>query len=188
MTQQQPYEVLARYPEFEVRRYPVHVLAEVDVRAPFEEAGSAAFAMLFGYITGRNESRQSIAMTAPVVQGPAPGERIAMTAPVVQSKGPTGLQTVAFVLPAEMTVQAAPTPTDPRVRLRAVPEGRAAASRYSGRWSESSYERHCAELLRAVGTRGYRPVGPPRFARFDPPFKPWFLRRNEVVVDLDEIP
>jgi hypothetical protein len=184
VTEQQAYEVIERFPEFEVRRYPAHVVAEVDVQAPFEEAGSAAFSMLFGYITGRNQSRQSIAMTAPVVQHPAPGERVAMTAPVIQSEGPAGLHTVAFVLPAQMTIETAPTPTDTRVRLRAVPEGRAGASRYSGRWSVSSYERHCAELLRALGARGYQPLGRPRFARFDPPFKPWFLRRNEVVVDL----
>lgn len=184
MTEQQPYEVLARYPEFEVRQYPAHILAEVDVQAPFEEAGNAAFSTLLGYITGRNQSRQSIAMTAPVVQAPVLGERVAMTAPVIQSEGSAGLQTVAFVMPAAMTLETAPAPVDPRVRIRAVPPARAAACRYSGRWSMSSYQHHCATLLQALAVRGYQPVGQPRFARFDPPFKPWFLRRNEVVIDL----
>jgi hypothetical protein len=30
------------------------------------------------------------------------------------------------------------------------------------------------------------PIGVPRFARFDPPYTPWFLRRNEVLVDIVE--
>jgi hypothetical protein len=29
-------------------------------------------------------------------------------------------------------------------------------------------------------------VGEPRFARFNPPFTPWFLRRNEIVIDVAE--
>lgn len=182
VTEQQPYQVLQSHPQFEVRSYPAHLVAEVDVQAPFEEAGNAAFSTLLGYITGRNQARQSIAMTAPVLQGP--GQKIAMTAPVVQAEQPTGMQTVAFVLPADLTPESAPVPTDPRVRIRVVPAGRAAAVRYSGRWSQASYERHCTELLSALVAHGYQPIGQPRFARFDPPFKPWFLRRNEVVIDL----
>lgn len=182
MTEQQPYEVLERYPEFEVRNYPAHVVAEVDVQASFEQAGSQAFSMLLGYITGQNQSRRSISMTAPVLQRPS--ERIAMTAPVVQSTGPEGSNCVAFVLPAGMNVETAPEPTNPRVRIRAVPQMRAAAARYTGRWSQAAYQRHCDQLVQALQARGYQPAGEPRFARFDPPFKPWFLRRNEVVIDL----
>jgi hypothetical protein len=43
-------------------------------------------------------------------------------------------------------------------------------------------------LQAALLLAGLTPVGPPRFARFDPPFKPWFLRRNEVVQDVEEPP
>lgn len=83
-----------------------------------------------------------------------------------------------------MTVETAPEPADPDVHVRAVPERVAAAVRYSGRWTQESYERHLAELLEAVAAARLAPTGPPRFARFDPPFKPWFLRRNEVVQDV----
>jgi hypothetical protein len=63
-----------------------------------------------------------------------------------------------------------------------VPAETAAALRFSGRWSRQSYERHAADLLEALTAAGLRPAGPPRYARFDPPWTPWFLRRNEVVV------
>jgi hypothetical protein len=56
--------------------------------------------------------------------------------------------------------------------------------RYSGRWTRSAYQRNLDSLRAAVVADGYVPVGAPRFARYDPPFKPWFLRRNEVIQDV----
>lgn len=188
MTEEQPFEVVKRYDGFELRRYPSHVVAEVTVDQPFEEAGNTAFRYLFGYITGQNRSQTSVAMTSPVVQSDGAAQKVAMTAPVVQNSTPEGDHVVAFVLPASMTEETAPEPTDPRVSIRTVPPSLAAVTRYSGRWSENSYERHRRSLVQAVEAAGLKPVGTPRFARFDPPFKPWFLRRNEVVVDVDENP
>ncbi len=185
MTEQQPFDVVRRCPGFDLRRYPEHIVAEVTVRSSFDSAGSIAFRALFGYITGQNVSRSKVAMTAPVVQSLA-AEKIAMTAPVVQRTDGDGEYVIAFVLPASMTAETAPEPTNPQVEIRTVEASLAAAKAYSGRWTQSSYDRHCAELQEAVRAEGLSPVGSPRFARFDPPFKPWFLRRNEVVVDVEE--
>lgn len=187
MTEQQPFEVVRRYDGFELRRYPSHVVAEVTVDRPFEQAGNTAFRYLFAYISGQNRSRTSVAMTAPVTQS-AGAEKVSMTAPVVQHTTPDGEYAVAFVLPASMTEETAPEPTDPQVSIRTVPPSLAAVAQYSGRWSQDSYERHCRSLLEAVEAEGLEAVGTPRFARFDPPFKPWFLRHNEVIVDVDEKP
>lgn len=185
MTEQQPYEVVEQYPGFELRRYPSHVVAEVAAGGSFESAGNRAFRALFEYISGRNASTRSVAMTAPVVQEVRGSEKVAMTAPVVQTETEEGEYLVAFVLPATMTAETAPVPSDPRVRIRAVPGRLAAATRYSGRWSESAYRRRLADLGSAIARADLVPTGEPRFARFDPPFKPWFLRRNEVVQDVD---
>jgi hypothetical protein len=125
-------------------------------------------------------------MTAPVVQADS-RTKIAMTAPVVQEAENPEKYRVAFVLPASLTIETAPEPTSPRVHLRAVPESLAAALRFGGRWSETSYRSHLAELTAAITDAGLEPVGSPRFARFDPPFKPWFLRRNEVVLDVETV-
>jgi hypothetical protein len=116
-------------------------------------------------------------MTAPVVQEEVVPEE------VQEEEGERSF-TVAFVLPAGLSVQTAPEPADPRVSLRAVLPTLAAAIGYSGRWTRSGYEQHRDRLLEVVGRAGLEPVGPPRWLRYDPPFKPWFLRRNEVVVDL----
>ncbi|MDN5804214.1 MAG: heme-binding protein, partial [Microlunatus sp.] len=133
MTEQQPYEVVQSYPTFELRNYPQHVVAEVSVHGSFTDAGNRAFRSLFGYITGQNESAQSVAMTAPVVQETARSEKVAMTAPVVQTETASGDYVIAFVLPASLTVETAPVPTNPQVRVREVPARLAAAVRYSGR-------------------------------------------------------
>lgn len=181
MTEQQRYEVVRRYPGFELRHYPAHAVAEVTVSGSFDAAGSRAFRSLFGYISGQNTSSSAVAMTAPVVQAAAPSEKVRMTAPVVQSEAGEGEYVVAFVLPAAMTAGSAPVPTDPRVRVRAVPDELAAALRFTGRWSEGAFRRRLGDLRAAVEAAGLQAVGPPRFARFNPPFTPWFLRRNEVV-------
>jgi hypothetical protein len=187
MTEQQPYEVVERYPGFELRSYPRHVVAEVTVQSTFENAGTVAFRSLFGYISGQNRSRASVAMTAPVVQSTGSAQKVAMTAPVVQHSDASGAQTVAFVLPSAMTQDDAPQPTDPIVTLRTVEPTLTAATRYSGRWSQSAYEQHCESLVSALGAAGFEAIGVPRFARFDPPFKPWFLRRNEVLIDVRRV-
>jgi len=180
VTEQQPYRVLHTYPDFELRAYPAYLVAETTVTASFEDAGSRAFNALLQYISGANRSQQKLAMTAPVIQG----ERLAMTAPVIQHSTSPETYTVAFVLPAHVNPDQAPTPTDERVALRQVPAGFAAVMRYSGRWSHSSYHQHVERLQAALAAAGFRAISPPRFARFDPPFKPWFLRRNEVVIDV----
>ncbi len=181
MTEQQPYELVERYPGFELRRYPSHVVAEIAVRGSFESAGNRAFRALFGYISGQNESARAVAMTAPVVQEVAPPERVAMTAPVVQTEAAEGDHLIAFVLPASLTVETAPIPSNAEVRVRALPEHLAAAMRFSGRWTEKAYHRRLAELEAGIASAGLVASGAPRFARFDPPYVPWFLRHNEVV-------
>ena len=191
MTEQQPYELVRRYPHFELRRYPAYAVAEVQVNATFDRAGNAAFRHLFNYISGSNTAQQKLAMTAPVVQGVETSEKLAMTAPVLQSVPLPGADApadfvVAFVLPAGVTAETAPVPTNPDVKIRAVPGSLGAAVRFSGSGTEKAFARHNPGLQAALTLAGLTAVGPPRFARFDPPFKPWFLRHNEVIQDVQE--
>ena len=182
VTEQQPYDVVKRGEGYELRRYPAHVVAEVAVDADFDQAGNIGFRPLVNYIGGNNSARTSLDMTAPVVQS----QTLAMTAPVVQSPGDGQEQVIAFVLPASVGIDSAPIPNDPRVVIREVPPSLTAVARYSGRWSESSYDHHVAALRDALAADGLTAVSEPRLARFDPPFKPWFLRRNEVHIDVAE--
>jgi len=183
VAEEQKYSVVAAHPGFEVRRYDGHVEAEVVVDGAHEDAGNRAFRSLAGYIGGRNHTRRSIAMTAPVLQQAAEGRRMAMTSPVVQREGGRpGSHIVGFVMPADETLETLPEPDDVGVTLRAVPVEFAAALRYSGRWTQAGYEDQAARLQQAMADAGLQAIGQPRWARFNPPWTPWFLRRNEVVV------
>lgn len=187
MTEQQRYDVVRTTPGFEVRRYPAHVVAEIEVEGSFESAGNQAFRPLVSYISGQNDASRGIAMTAPVIQRgqdeiPAPGDVVSTTAEVAP-----GRYVVSFVMPGDATIEELPTPRDARVALRAVPEHVAAAARFSGRWSSSTYRLQVTRLLRSLEDAGLEVAGSPRFARFDPPWMPWFRRRNEVVVPLRSI-
>ena len=181
MTEQQEYRVLESRDHVELREYAPCVVADVVVYGSAEQAASAAFRPLFQYISGANCDAESLAMTAPVIQESA-GERLAMTAPVIQEAGGTDEWTVSFVLPAGRPRSDYPVPTDPRVSLRAVPGETAAAIRWSGRWTESNIARRSEDLRRAMAEAGWQEAGEPRWARFDPPWKPPFARRNEIVI------
>jgi hypothetical protein len=111
---------------------------------------------------------------------------MAMTAPVTQRGAAAGGYAVAFVLPAGLREDTAPVPTDGSVRIRDVPETLAAVRRYRGGWSQEAYERHLGLLRAALARDGVRTVGEPRWDRFNPPFTPRFLRRNEVVLEVED--
>ena len=181
MTEQQEYRVLKSHGDVELREYAPCVVADVVVSGSAEQAGSAAFRPLFQYISGANRGAEPLEMTAPVIQQPA-SERLAMTAPVIQEAVGTDEWTVSFVLPAGRSLSDYPVPTDSRVSLRAVPGETAAAIRWSGRWTESNIERRTATLRQAMAEAGWEESGEPRWARFDPPWKPPFARRNEIVI------
>lgn len=181
--EQARYTVLREQDPFEIRRYAPQIVAETTVDAEFDKAGNVAFDRLYGYISGKNRKETSIAMTAPVEQKTAAGE-IAMTAPVTQTASDQAY-TVRFVMPDEYTLETLPEPADPNVRLRQIPERKMAAIRYSGTWSQKRYEQKKAELQDFIDEQDLEITGDAIFARYDPPFQLWFLRRNEVLIPVE---
>jgi hypothetical protein len=173
------FKVLGKDGGFELREYSPYIVAETRVEADFEGAGNVAFQRLFRYISGNNIAQQKIAMTAPVTQ--SRGEKISMTAPVSQvADGDAYL--VAFTLPSTYTLATAPKPLDPTVQVRAVPAQLIACWRYSGRWTASNYRDNEMLLRERIKARGLVARGDAVLARYNPPFTPWFMRRNEVLI------
>jgi len=177
------YEVLEKEGKFEVRQYRPHIVAETVVEADFGEAGNIAFRRLFDYISGENRKKESIAMTAPVSQKTG-SEKIAMTAPVNQQVS-EGKYAISFLMPSKYTMETLPEPLNPDVKIRQVPAHKIAAVRYSGSWSRNRYEKNKALLEEFIRKKGLRTTGDDVFARYDPPFQIWFLKRNEVLFPVD---
>jgi hypothetical protein len=179
------HDVLKSYPDFEVRQYATYLVAETEVEGEAGEVGSEAFSRLAGYIFGNNREREKLAMTAPVTQTPASGARLAMTAPVTQAAAGPRRWRVQFMMPSGSTLETLPVPNDPRVQLRALSPSRFAAIRFSGTWSQANYQEHLEALRAAMQREGLEARGEPVWARYDPPFKPWFLRTNEILIPVD---
>ena len=165
------FEVLETHDDIEIRQYAPHLLATVRVEGKFDEAGSQAFRPLFNYISGDNRSDEKIAMTAPVLQQPDEGQ---------------GTWLISFVMPSSFDKDSLPVPSSEVVRVSEQPTLRMAALEYRGGWSQSRYSEHELELRSALGAMSLTACGDPRWARHDPPFMPWFMRKNEILVPLCE--
>jgi hypothetical protein len=181
-TPEPEYKVVRSLGDIEVREYAPYSVAEVVVAGPAGDAGGQAFPILAGYIFGKNKGERKFAMTAPVTQEAMP-VKLEMTAPVTQS-AVAGGYLVQFVLPKGVTVASAPEPLDARVQLREIAPRRVAVIRFSGFWSTSNYNDHLATLQAALRAADLAWSGEAVYSRYNPPFTPWFLRRNEIWLHL----
>ena len=178
------FKQVLREGAFELRDYPAVVVAQVTVAGDQKEAANQGFRLLAGYIFGGNKRRQSIAMTAPVAQQAA-SEKIAMTAPVAQMQTSTGAWVVRFTMPSAYTLQSLPVPNDARVELRNIEPARFAVLRFSGLAQPGDVEAKSSELLAQVTSHRLRAVGSVSLAQYNPPWTLWFMRRNEVMVEVE---
>ena len=177
------YAVVEKEGDFELRQYEPFIVAETIVEGDFSDVGNVGFRRLYDYISGNNQKKESISMTAPVTQE-ARSEKISMTAPVAQEKAGKKWR-ITFVMPSQYIMETLPEPRDPNVRLKKESERIVAALRYSGTWSQKRYREKETRLFKWIQKRGFKPMGEPIFARYNSPFRPWFLRRNEVLIPVE---
>lgn len=183
-TEEPAFTGVSRDGNVELRDYPELVVAEATVAGEQKAAASEGFRLLAGYIFGGNRRRESIAMTAPVSQAAA-SEKIAMTAPVAQTRTDTGRWVVRFTMPRKYTMQTLPVPNDARVSLRRLPPARLAVLRFSGLAQPDEVAARSSELLAWVAAHHLRATGPVTLAQYNPPWTLWFMRRNEVMVEIE---
>lgn len=176
------YDVLIKENNIEVRQYEPYIVAQTLVNDTFEDAGNKAFSRLFNYISGDNKSKQEIAMTAPVSQT---GQKIEMTAPVAQQKSENGW-IISFMMPMSFTLETIPKPNNPDIHIRKNESQLMASIEYSGFWSESNYLENKSKLETWISNSKYKSSGNPIWARYNAPFTPWFLRRNEVLIPIEK--
>lgn len=169
MTEEMPYTVVSQRDGYELRHYDPAILVQVTVTGDSQTAGSLGFRPLVSYISGDNLS----------------GRRMAMTSPVLQESTHASQHVVSFVLPKNVSVDDIPRPRDSRVTTVAVPARDMAARTYIGRWTQRKFEDNAEQLVADLARDGIGGVGLPSWARYDPPWAPPFLRRNEVLIEIE---
>lgn len=177
------YSVLEKKSGYEIRLYPSHIVAQTTVKGSYGEALNEGFRIVAGYIFGGNTKKQSIAMTAPVVEKKTESESIAMTAPVMATvDGET--HTIAFGMPKSYTLETLPTPNDSRVKLVTIPEKKMAVIRFSSFRTDARVMVKKQELLDVLKKDAVAVVGEPQYAGYNAPWTPPWMTRNEVLVEI----
>ncbi len=181
MAETPKYSVSRKQSEIEIRQYPGYIQAKVTVdEKNYKSAIEKGFGVLAGYIFGNNISRQKIEMTTPVQASQS--EKIAMTTPVTVS-GESGF-TVAFIMPAEYTLETLPQPKDTRVHFTPIPARSMAAIRFSGYFQQETIEKNKQRLSHWLEAQGLETEGDFIVAGYNPPWVPGFLARNEVLIQI----
>ena len=167
MTEQQKFRVVKKFIDFEIRDYEPCLIAEVIVDGSMNQAGSYGFRPLFNYI-----SQNSISMTAPVIQIPVK----------------KGQWKISFVMPYGSDISSLPISKNSEVEINQVPQGFYACRRFTGNYTEIKLEKNLKLLKDAlikelITEKGFENNW--RSARFDPPFKPSFLKRNEIQIPIN---
>ena len=170
MVEKAEYTVVRAIGSVEIREYPTLIVARVEGHR------DGAFNILFKFITGNNRQRAEVAMTAPVIS-----ESIEMTAPVLSEA-----ESMSFVMPKKFKLDTVPEPLDERVKIVEVPGRYLGVLRFSGRWNGSIFERRSGELLEVLEGAGMKTRGSVFSMLYNPPYTPWFMRRNEVAVEVEE--
>jgi len=170
MTDQISYDVIKKIDKLEIRQYPEVIFAVVE-----NNMYDSGFNLLFQYISGENKTQTKISMTAPVVTS----EKIKMTAPVL-----TGNNYMAFAIPSHYSEDTVPIPKNPSIKIEVQAKKLMAVLRFGGRTPEKKVQEYIEELFSILKTHKIQSEGEPVLMRYNSPFTPGFLRRNEVGIEI----
>ena len=205
------YDVVKTEGNIEIRQYAPMIIAEVQINGNREDSIGTGFSLLAGYIFGNNIAKHDIAMTAPVQQ--QKGDKISMTAPVQQQKGDKISMTapvqqqkseqiamtapvqqnqkgntweVSFVMPSKYTMDTLPKPGNDLVKLKQIPAKKFVAINFSGTNTDANVEEHEEKLMKYIKSKNISVIGSPKYAFYNPPWTLPFMRRNEVMIEIQK--
>ena len=177
------YKVIQSEQNIEIRQYEPMIIAEVEVDGKREDAIGDGFRLLADYIFGNNTVQQVISMTAPVQQKEI--QKIAMTAPVQQQS--TGKSwRMSFVMPSKYSMDSLPVPNNNRVRLKEILTKKFVVIEFSGTNSNENVIEHENQLMNYIEANQIKINGSPNYAFYNPPWSLPFLRRNEVMIEINQ--
>ena len=182
--EQPNYQVIKSEQDFDIREYVPMITAEVKVQGKRDEAITEGFRILADYIFGNNTIQEKTAMTASAKQENK--EKIAMTAPV-QQQLQNGIWKVSFVMPAKYQMHTLPKPNNAIVTINRILKKRYVVIQFSGLSSNENIEHYEKLLMQYVKTENIKTVGLPTYAFYNPPWTLPFMRRNEIMFEIENI-
>jgi len=164
------YEVISTFPGFEVRRYADSVQARVRTEWKNWRGPIGGFRRIAGYIFGRNDREQIIAMTAPVH---------------IWQEGEGTM--MAFTMPYEYSFDDLPSPDDKGVHLVKHSGCTVAVLSFSGLSGPRRSGRMKTKLSGLILENGLTQSGPAILAVYDNPTSTIpFFRRNEILLPVED--
>lgn len=160
--------VTTEQPEYEVVQ---SLSSNVEIRQYGEQTwistqhttDDVSFPVLASYIFGRNLENKKVSMTAPVVTD----------------------DRMSFILPKGYSRETAPTPDGQPIEFTTVPARQLATIEFSWLTTRSRVEEQTNQLLDMLQKNGIATKGHPRLMRYNDPWTPPFLRRNEVAIQVE---
>lgn len=178
--------ILYRAKNYEIRSYGKILVAETKINKNFEEAGNRAFRVLYDYINGHNKNNTKIKMVAPVTQFAFNEYNADYERTSKFDTNSLGGYIVQFKLPKELNLNNAPKPSDERIVIKEIPPRKMAVYSYTGSWSEKHFKEMLEDFEEQLEKDHVLTLGNPIFARFNSPFRLWFLRQNEIWFEVHE--
>jgi hypothetical protein len=166
----QDYKVIRVEKEFEIRYYPVVMMAKIFSKSKsYGDLGSSGFRNLAKYIFGGNRDKMQIPMTSPV-----------------HMEIGDSLSSMAFVMPSKFNMDDLPQPNNTEVVLQAAAPEYVAVLGFGGFASAANIEKNKALLEKYLKKKGIKYHGNFRFLGYNPPYQ-LFGRRNEVIVAISDM-
>lgn len=164
-TETPEYATVRKDGKVEIRDYPELVVAT----APMKDNMDNSFMTLFRFISGANESKEKISMTAPVL---------------IRSE--KEVRTMSFIVPKGTAEKGVPKPTGESVTISKIKAARFVALRFSGKRNPENEAKALGTLQNWMREQKMAAKGGAVFAYYDPPWTPTFMRRNEVMFRVEK--
>ena len=168
--EQPSYKVALKDGSIEIRQYDKILLKSVKVQGDQYQSIREGFRPLVRFIGGKDRD----------------GDKISMTAPVIQSAGENeGDWVVSFSMPSKYHESRLPDPQNPSIYTEDLDPMVAAVIRFSGKANEQMLSNKTKTLLQWLEQAGYKVQSKPKYLFYNDPSTPGFLRRNEVMVQVN---
>ena len=156
------YKTIEKHGKIEIREYKNFFLASTKTsKDPTQNSG---FGNVFNYISGQNERQEKISMTTPVVTSYEDDQLV------------TG-----FFVPSKFDRNSIPAPSSSNVFIEEISSGIFIAIRFSGSWNDKNFDKNDLELRTYMKEHNIQVLGKRMILRYQPPFIPSFLRKNEIL-------